>query len=87
MTTKDLHPLLDPLLDLHEVVLRRVIGDEVGLLAVWRAAAQDVRFAYAGWCASPSLRSHATYLAAEDQADAALASLDAVAEPRALATA
>ena len=80
MTTKDLHPLLDPLCDTREVVIRRV-GDGDGLVAVWRAAAQDARAAYAAWCATPGQRAHATYLAAEDQADAALESLHAVGEP------
>lgn len=79
MTTKDLHPLLDPLHDTNEVVIRRVVGGD-GLLAVWRAAAQDARQAYEGWCWTPGRHTHAAYLAAEDQADAAAASLHAVAE-------
>ncbi len=83
MTTKDLHPLLDELSDTSEVVIRRVVGGD-GLVAVWRAAAQDARVAYAAWCASPGARTHVAYLAAEDQSDAALASLRVQAEPHAL---
>lgn len=81
MTTKDLHPLLDALSDTREIVIRRVDEGD-GLLAIWRAAAQDARLAYADWCSAPGSRSHAGYLAAEDQADAALASLHAHPEPR-----
>ena len=77
MTTKALHPLLDALWDTREVVIRRVVGGD-GPLAVWRSAAQDARAAYAAWCATPGGRAHAAYLAAEDQADAALASLTAL---------
>jgi len=83
MTTKDIHPLLEDLADTREVVIRRVVDGD-GLPAVWRAAAQDARLAYAGWCAAPGARAHAIYLAAEDQADAALESLHADAEPRVL---
>lgn len=86
MTTKDLHPLLDALSDTSEVVIRRVVGGD-GHVAVWRAAAEDVRMAYADWCASPGARTHAAYLAAEDQSDAAFASLRVQAEPHALAPA
>lgn len=84
MTTKDLHPLLDALCDTREIVIRRVVGGD-GLLAVWRGAAGDARVAYARWRAAPGRTAHAVYLAAEDQADAALASLRATsAQPRAL---
>jgi len=86
MTTKDIHPLLDDLADTREVVIRRV-ADGDGLTGVWRAAAQDARLAYADWCAAPGARTHATYLAAEDQADAALESLHVHAEPRVRAAA
>jgi len=83
MTTKDIHPLLEDLADTREVVIRRVVDGD-GLPGVWRAAAQDARLAYAGWCAAPGAGTHAIYLAAEDQADAALESLHADAEPRVL---
>jgi hypothetical protein len=83
MTTKDIHPLLEDLADTREVVIRRVVDGD-GLPGVWRAAAQDARLAYAGWCAAPGAGTHAIYLAAEDQADAALESLHADAEPRML---
>lgn len=87
MTTQDLHPLLDPLFDTHEVVVRRAVPGD-GLLAVWRVAAQDARDGYTHWGDAPGALSHATYLAAEDQADAALSSLRAAAaEPLALAAA
>ncbi len=87
MTIKDVHPLLDDLEDTREVVIRRVEEGDDGLVAIWRAAAQDARLAYADWCAAPGTPMHATYLAAEDQADAALASLHAHVEPRELAAA
>lgn len=80
MTTNDLHPLLDALCDTREIVIRRVVEGD-GSLAVWRGAAQDARAAYADWCTAPGRPAHAAYLAAEDQADAAFASLHAVAEP------
>ncbi len=86
MTTQDIHPLLESLADTREVVICRVVDGD-GLPAVWRAAAQDARLAYADWCAAPGTGTHAIYLAAEDQADAALESLHADAEPRALAAA
>lgn len=69
------------------MVIRRVAEGDDGAVAIWRAAAQDARLAYADWCAAPGVSMHAIYLAAEDQADAALASLDAHAEPRTLVTA
>jgi hypothetical protein len=81
MTTKDIHPLLDDLEDTREVVIRRAVEGNDGPIAIWRAAAQDARCAYAAWCATPGAPMHASYLAAEDQADAALASLHAHAEP------
>ena len=87
MTTKDVHPLLDDLQDTREVVIRRVAEGNDGLVAIWRAAAQDARLAYAGWCSAPGATMHARYVAAEDQADAALASLRAQGEPRELAAA
>ncbi len=74
MTTQDLHPLLDPLADTREVVVRR-LDDGDGLLAVWRAAAEDARGAYARWCGTPGRAARTAYQAAEDRADAALASL------------
>ena len=86
MTTKDLHPLLDALWDTREIVIRRVVEGD-GPLAVWREAAHEARVAYADWCTAPGARSHAAYLAAEDQADAAQASLHALAEPRLLVAA
>jgi len=86
MTTKDIHPLLEDLADTREVVIRHVVDGD-GLPAVWRVAAQDARLAYADWCAAPGARTHAIYLAAEDQADAALESLHAGAEPRLLVAA
>lgn len=86
MTTQDIHPLLDGLDDTREVVIRRVVDGD-GLPAVWRAAAQDARLAYAGWCAAPGTGTHASYLAAEDQADAALESLHADAESHTLVAA
>jgi len=84
MTTKDIHPLLDELEDTREVVIRRVVAGDDGPIAIWAAAAQDARLAYAEWCAAPGAPMRAAYLAAEDQADAALASLHAHAEPRGL---
>jgi len=86
MTTKDLHPLLDSLPDTCEVVITRVGGGD-GPVAVWRSAAHDARAAYGEWCTAPGPRAHASYLAAEDQADAALASLRALPAARALVTA
>ena len=83
MTTRDLHPLLDPLLDTREVVVRRVVAGDL-LPAVWRLAADEAQAAYAAWCSAPGRLTHATYLAAEDRADAALESLQAAA-PVALA--
>ena len=83
MTTKDIYPLLDDLADTREIVIRRLVDGD-GLPGVWRTAAQDARLAYADWCAMPGARTRAVYLAAEDQADAALESLHAHAEPRVL---
>lgn len=84
MTPRDLHEMLDPIADTREVVLRRAVPGD-GLPAVWRAAAQDARSAYAEWCAAPGPATRAAHLAAEDQADAAVASLRAAAPSRALA--
>ncbi len=86
MSPRELQPLLDALPDTCEVVLRRVVAGD-GVVAVWRVAAEDARTAYARWCGEPSRLGHAVYLAAADQADAALASLRAQAEPLALAPA
>ncbi|MCW3009694.1 MAG: hypothetical protein JWO90_98 [Solirubrobacterales bacterium] len=74
MTTKDLHPLLDPLVDTREVIVVRAGEDDLPL-AVWRTAVREARRAYASWSASPGRLAHAAYLAAEDQADAALEGL------------
>jgi hypothetical protein len=87
MTTKDIHPLLDDLEDTREVVIRRVVEGDDGPIAIWRAAALDARSAYGAWCTAPGVPSHACYLAAEDQADAALASLHGHREPRERVTA
>jgi len=82
-TTQDIQPLLEALVDTREVVFgRRVEGE--GPVAVWRVAAQDARLAFSDWCAAPGVLSHAAYLAAEDQADAALDSLQVHEEPRLL---
>ena len=77
-STAHLHPLLDELHDTREVVLRRVASGD-GLQAVWRDAADDARLAYCAWCAQPGLVAHAAYVAAADQADAALESLQTAA--------
>lgn len=74
MTTAELHLMLDPLPDTREVIVRRATEDDV-LLAVWRGAEQDAGDAYAAWCELPGMGTHAVYLAAVDQADAAVASL------------
>lgn len=79
-TTQDLHPLLDELADTRELIIRRVADAEDAPRAVWRAAAHDARECYAAWQAGGGRCAHAAYLAAEDQADAALASLRAAAE-------
>lgn len=78
-TTQDLHPLLDELTDTRELIIWRVADAEDAPRAVWRAAAQDARERYVAWQAGGGQRAHAAYLAAEDQADAALASLRAAA--------
>ena len=83
MTTRDLHPLLDELADTREVVMGGAVEGDLPLV-VWRGAAHDARTAYSAWCTSPGGAGHAAYLAAEDQADAALASLHTHAEPRVL---
>lgn len=74
-TTQHLHPLLDELVDTRELIVRRVADTEDAPRAVWRAAAQDAHAQYLVWCAGGGRRAHAAYLAAEDQADAAVASL------------
>lgn len=74
MTTQDLHLLLDDVEDSRELVLARRLGGDVHL-AAWRNAAADARVAYARWNAAPGVLARAAYLAAEDQADAALATL------------
>ncbi len=76
-TTQHLHPLLDELADTCELIVRRVADTEDAPRAVWRAAAQDAHERYIAWSAGGGSRAHAAYLAAEDQADAALASLRA----------
>lgn len=73
MTTRQLIETLD-LGDTHELVLARPAAGEP-LLAAWRIAADDARAAYLAWCDRPSALTHAAYLAAEDQADAATATL------------
>jgi hypothetical protein len=78
--TQDLHPLLDELLDTRELVLRRLDDAEDAALAAWRNASQDARALYAGWRSRGGAQAHAAYLAAEDQADAALASLRAASD-------
>lgn len=80
-TTHHLHPLLDELADTRELIVRRIADSEDPPHAVWRAAAQDARERYLAWSVSGGRRAHAAYLAAEDQADAALASLRAAAVP------
>lgn len=74
MTAHDLHFLLDSVPDTREVVLRPSVRED-DPLAAWRVAADDVRGAYAAWCREPGRVRHAAYLAAVDQADAALAPL------------
>ncbi len=78
-TTHHLHPLLDELADTRELIVRRVVDTEDAPRAVWRAAAQDAHERYLDWSAGGGRRAHTAYLAAEDQADAALASLRAAA--------
>ncbi|MBA2349333.1 MAG: hypothetical protein H0V81_13680 [Solirubrobacterales bacterium] len=79
-TTQHLHPLLDELADTRELIIRRVADAEDAPRAVWRAAAADARERYVAWSAGGGHHAHAAYLAAEDQADAALASLRAASE-------
>ena len=74
MTTDALHTLLEALADTREIVVRDMTGDDP-FVAAWRTAAADAREAYAAWQLRPGRLAHAAYLAAEDQADAALASL------------
>lgn len=73
MTVHQLIETLD-LGDTHELVLARPAAGEP-LLAAWRIAAADARDAYARWSDRPSAVTHAAYLAAEDQADAATGTL------------
>ena len=72
-STQHLHPLLDELTDTRELIFRDLDADAP--VAVWRTAAEDARVLYGAWCSSRGVAAHAAYLAAEDQADAALASL------------
>jgi hypothetical protein len=53
-------------------------------LAVWRRRRTARRAAYAAGARRPGPEARTAYVAAEDQADAALESLSAHAEPRAL---
>ena len=66
--------LLAPFEDTHEIVISRGVEGDV-LLAAWRAAAEDAHDAYARWCGRPGALAHAAYLAAADQADAAVETL------------
>lgn len=75
MTVNQLIDTLGDLGDTHELVLSRPVAADDPLLAAWRIAAADARDAYGAWCFLPSARSYAAYLAAEDQADAATATL------------
>ena len=77
ITTKHLHPLLDELADTCELIVRRASDTDDAPRAVWRDAAQDAHARYLAWSSGGGRRAHAAYLAAEDQADAALASLRA----------
>lgn len=85
MTTTAVHQLLEDLADTRELVVRAEDAADAAepLLAGWRAAAAGERGAYAYWCAVPGRGPHALYLAAADQADAALASLTGAAGERA----
>lgn len=76
MTTEALHILLEDLQDTRELVIRAADVDDP-VMAAWRGAAEDAHEAYDAWCAAPGRLTYAAYLAAEDQADAALASLRA----------
>lgn len=71
LATDNLRDLLSMLEDTHELVLRT--ADDEPLVAAWRAAAADVRAAYAAWCTEPGALRHSAYRAAEERADAALA--------------
>ena len=75
-SAQSVHDLLESVQDSRELVVRRR-DDGVPLLGAWRGAAQDARDAYARWQGAPGPLTHAAYLAAEDQADASLASLAA----------
>ena len=75
MTVQQLISTLGDLGDTHEVVLSRPTGAADPLLGAWRIAAAEAREAYAAWCFLPSALTYAAYLAAEDQADAATATL------------
>lgn len=84
MGSKPLAPVSDAALidllrsvpDTHEIVISRAVAGD-GLLAAWRAAAEEEHEAYARWAARPGRLTHAAYLAAADQADAAVATLEA----------
>jgi hypothetical protein len=76
MTTDALHSLLEDLADTRELVISTEHAGNP-LMAAWRHAVDEARGAYEMWSAAPSRLSYSRYLAAEDQADAALASLHA----------
>jgi hypothetical protein len=78
MTTESLHILLGDLHDTRELVFRSAYAGNP-LVEAWRAAVSEAHDAYAAWCAAPGRLVHARYLAAEDQADAAVESLRAAA--------
>ena len=80
VSSVELRPLLDGLVDTDEVVIRRLIPGD-GLLAVWRAAAYDSRCAWADRCSDPCPATRAVHVAAEDRADAAFEVLRAVTRP------
>jgi hypothetical protein len=70
MTTETLHTLLDDLTDTRELVLARPMGGDP-LLAAWRIAADEAQDAYDRWSDRPGALTHAAYVAATEQADAA----------------
>ena len=71
MSDRSLITLLESVPDTYEIVISRTVPGD-GLLAAWRAAGEDARDAYARWCDRPGALTHAAYLAAVDQVDAAV---------------
>ena len=75
MTSAQLRDLLEELEDTQEIVIRRMGATEGLLMAAWREARDDAQEAFAEWAEAGGRDAFATYRAAEDRADAALAAL------------